>query len=255
LLGTNAVPMDCHLLVIPGPKDAISSAELERIEQYLTQGGRLLALFNFLSAAKETGLEKILLNWGVVVGTNVVEDLENTSGGSDLIVSDFSKHLLVNPLLGSGLHLIRPRAVSKTAQTQVANAPQVEEIAFSGPKAFVKTDPAAKARFPLLVAVEKGAIKGVITERGTTRILVAGDSIFLANHQIESAANRDFAHLAANWLLDRTQLVQGLRPRRVTEYRILMTQTQLQRAQWLLLGGMPGSVLLLGGLVWLRRRR
>ena len=34
-----------------------------------------------------------------------------------------------------------------------------------------------------------------------------------------------------------------------------MTKTQLHQAQWVLLGALPGSVLLLGGLVWLRRRR
>jgi hypothetical protein len=105
-----------------------------------------------------------------------------------------------------------------------------------------------------MVAVEKGAVKGVITERGTTRILAVGDSIFLGNHQIESAANRDFATLAVNWLLERPQLVDGIGPRPITEYRLVMTHSQLQGAQWILLGGMPGAVLLLGGVVWLRRR-
>jgi LPXTG-motif cell wall-anchored protein len=29
----------------------------------------------------------------------------------------------------------------------------------------------------------------------------------------------------------------------------------LQKLEWILLGAMPGGVLMLGGLVWLRRRR
>ena len=32
-----------------------------------------------------------------------------------------------------------------------------------------------------MVAVEKGAIRGVVTERGATRILVAGDSLFVGS--------------------------------------------------------------------------
>ena len=79
--------------------------------------------------------------------------------------------------------------------------------------------------------------------------------MFLANHQIASAANRDFAGYAANWLLDRTQLLEGLAPRPVKEFQFVMTKTQFQRVQWLLLAGMPGSVLFLGALVWLKRRR
>jgi hypothetical protein len=109
--------------------------------------------------------------------------------------------------------------------------------------------------FPLAVAVEKGNVKGVITERGTTRIVAVGDSIFLTNHQIESAGNRDFAHLAVNWLLERTQLMQGLGPRPVGEYRITLAAQQRHTVQWLLLGALPGAVLIFGGLVWLRRRK
>ena len=56
-------------------------------------------------------------------------------------------------------------------------------------------------------------------------------------------------------LLDRTQLLPGLGPQPMKEYRLIMTKTQLQQAEWILLGGLPGAVLLTGGLVWLRRRR
>jgi hypothetical protein len=95
----------------------------------------------------------------------------------------------------------------------------------------------------------------VVTERGSTRIVAVGDSTFLANGFIDNAGNRDFAGYAANWLLDRTQLLQGMNPKPVNEYRIVMTRAQLNAAEWILLGGIPGAVLLLGGTVWLRRRR
>jgi len=35
----------------------------------------------------------------------------------------------------------------------------------------------------------------------------------------------------------------------------VLTRTQLHHAQWVLLAGLPGGVLFLGGLIWLRRRR
>jgi ABC-type uncharacterized transport system involved in gliding motility auxiliary subunit len=261
LLDTNhPVPSDCNLLVIAGPRAAIEEPELEMIEQYLAQGGRLLALFNALNVLTpgraETGLEQILAKWGVNVSTNIVTDPERHIGEQDVIVASFSNHPIVNPLQELRLHLILPRAIGKLhSHSPAADAPSVEEIAFSGPKSFIRGDEKSQRRaYPLIVAVEKGGVKGVITERGTTRIVIVGDSIFLANHQIESAANRDFVTLAVNWLLDRPQLVEGIGPRPITEYRLVMTSSQLQGAQWILLGGMPGAVLVLGGLVWLRRR-
>jgi hypothetical protein len=72
---------------------------------------------------------------------------------------------------------------------------------------------------------------------------------------MEACANRDFVGYAANWLLDRTVLLEGIGPRPVTEFRLTMTRAQLEKVRWLLLGALPGGVLILGWLVWLVRRK
>jgi hypothetical protein len=117
-------------------------------------------------------------------------------------------------------------------------------------------DPAAAPRsYPLMVAVEQQTVPGVANTRGTTRMIVAGDSFFLDNHYIEGGANRDFAGYAANWLLDRTVLLEGIGPRPITEFRLTMTQAQEKSVRWLLLAALPGAVLAFGWLVWLVRRK
>jgi ABC-type uncharacterized transport system involved in gliding motility auxiliary subunit len=215
----------------------------------------LFALFG-PSTNRDSGLEQVLAKWGVEVGTNVIKDPDNTLLDVAMVVSDFSSHPIVNPLLQSQIALFTPRSVGKAKdRSQAADAPKAEEIAFTGPRAFSSSDPDGRRRFPLIVAVEKGGIKGAITERGATRIVVVGSSTFLANVPLDSAANRDFAGFAVNWLLDRTQLLDALGPQPVTVYRLVMTRAQLQQAQWILLAGMPGVTLVVGGLVWLRRRR
>ncbi|HLH53457.1 MAG TPA: GldG family protein [Verrucomicrobiae bacterium] len=260
LMDTNHPPLaDCNLLIIPGPLTRFEDAELEMIDQYLAQGGHLLALFNVLSIERgDTGLERVLTKWGVNVTPNIITDPENHAGEQDVIVATFSNHPLVSALAGNELrlHMILPRSIAKVrSRPSGADAASVEEVAFTGPRSYVRGDEhSGRHAYPLMVAVEKGGVKGVVTERGSMRMVVAGDSIFLANHQIESAANREFANMAANWLLDRPTLVEGIGPQNVTEYRLVMTNSQLQGAEWVLLAGMPGAVLLLGGIVWLRRR-
>lgn len=255
---TNDVPMDCNLLVIAGPKNPIPEIELDRIEKYLNEGGRLLALFNDFGIKTDAGLVKVLEQWGIKVSDFVVKDPDFTRSGTDVIVENFSDHPAVNPLVGSAIQLILPREVSKLdASGQNSNGLKVEEIAFSGPNSYLENGDGTQTRapHPLIVAAEKGSVKGVANERGTTRILVVGDSIFLGNRQIDSGANRDFAGYAANWLLDRTLLLKGLGPHTITEYSVMMTKSQVQSVQWIFLGAMPGGVLLIGGMVWLRRRR
>jgi len=262
LLGDNAVPMDCNLLIIAAPTKRLSDLELQKIDRYLSQGGRLFALFNYASLRQPTGLEPILLRWGVNVGMDVVQDLQNTTSGSgtDVTVRRFSQHPIVNPLTQSALQMILPRPVSRVDwQNPPADAPQVDELAFSGDHSTLMIDTAEPPRsYPLMVAVEQKPVAGVANPRGNTRMVVVGDATFLDNTVIEGGlggANRDFLGYAVNWLLDRPSLLQGIGPQPVMAFRLLMTQTQRREVNWLLLGALPGAVLLLGGLVWLVRRK
>jgi len=259
LVGSNAIPADCNLLVVAGPATPLLESELQKIDEYLTQGGRLLALFRWDNGGRECGLEKILAQWGVQVGLAAIQDDDHSpcKCGLDMVVSAFSLHPVMRPLIGDGIYLVQPRTVTKIPiRSPPADAPRVDELAKTCSNSVLRgAGPLDKPHaYCVMCAVEKGAIKGVTTARGTTRILIAGDSLFLANHQIELFANRDFANSAINWLLDRTQLLQDLGPRPVSEYRLLMTKAQMQSAEWILLGGMPGAALLLGAVVWFWRR-
>jgi ABC-2 type transport system permease protein len=256
LFGDNPVPMDCNLLIIAGPRTELSETELQKIDQYLAQGGRLFVLFNYFSIKRPTGLEPILARWGVNVGSDWVQDTKTVSG-KDVVVSSFSQHPVVNPLVGFGLFLYLPRPISKVNwENPPAGAPQVDELAFSSPASTLAGESGNPPHvYPLMVAVEQKPVAGVANARGTTRILVVGDSFGFGNQSIKSLDNNDFIGYAANWLLDRTTLLKGIGPRPVTEFRLLMTRTQQREVRWLLLGALPGAVLLFGCLVWLARRK
>jgi hypothetical protein len=249
--------MDCNLLIIAGSRTDLSDTELQKIDQYLAQGGRLFVLFNYYSIKRPTGLEPILQRWGVNVGFDWVQDPKTTVSGKDAVVSSFSQHPVVNPLVGSGLYLILPRPISKVNwENPPAGTPQVDELAFTSPASALAGEPGNPPQaYPLMVAVEQKPVAGVANARGTTRILVVGDSFAFGNQSIKSLDNTDFIGYAANWLLDRTTLLQGIGPRPVTEFRLLMTRTQQREVRWLLLGALPGAVLLFGCLVWLARRK
>jgi len=105
----------------------------------------------------------------------------------------------------------------------------------------------------MAVASERGGVSGISAARGTSRLIVVGDSLLFSNSPINSAANRDFAALSVNWLLDRQQSL-AIGPRAVAEYRLNLTGRQMRLVRIALLGALPGGALALGFLVWLRRR-
>ena len=273
LRGTNEIPPDCQLLVEAGPRGAaFTSVELGKIEAFLAAGGRMLVLLNNVMLGGATGIEETLAKWDVTVRDVALEDPAASTTGQDIEVTRFKDasgspvHPIVSQLFQNqlALKLFAPRVVvpaglisAAKQKTKGADAPHVDMLAFSSPESFDRRDPAkTRASFPLAVAVEQGSIKGVSLDRGNTRMVVIGDSLCFDNSNLDIAGNHEFAYLAVNWLLDRPQIfLAGLAPRPLREYKLLVTSAQFRNASWILLAGLPGCVLVIGGLVWLSRRR
>ena len=106
---------------------------------------------------------------------------------------------------------------------------------------------------PLAVAAEKGGVSGVAAGRGAARLVVVGDSVMFGNETLEKGSNRDFAAFCVGWLLDRPQSL-AIGPKPLREWRLNLAESQLRTLRWVLLGALPGAVLLLGVIVWARRR-
>jgi hypothetical protein len=269
LEGPRDIPADCNLLIVAGPRTTLESEVLGKIDRYLKQGGRLFLLFSYQSVLRQTGLERSLLDWDVAVGRNVVIDEKNfhSSSKNDLVSSTFGTHPIIKPLYGKQLYLVLPRSISRSSRGgSGADAPQVDLLVYTSTAGRAITDIRADGSLqpspgdvitnvPLVAVVEKGGIRNVSADRGTTRMVIAGDSLFLANDNLEREANHEFAAHAINWLLARNDLLVGVAPRPMSEYKLTMTGAQMAAARWLLVGAFPGSALLIGTLVWLRRRR
>ena len=258
LHGSNAVPADCKLLILaPGPY-SLDHEEAENVGKYLDHGGHLFALFSYMNRKLYSGLDPVLAKWGVAVGHDAVRDLENhyTDSGLDVVVKTFNKaHPAVNRLDGFYLQLVLPRTIGTTAKNDEMDSSAAKQLAWTGDKATTnETSVTTGKPVPLIVAVEKGDVKGIV-DQGTTRIIAVGDSDFLDNQMIGSVQNKAFARYAAAWLVGPTQMLQGIGAQNIKEYTVKMTPAEAENIRWIFLAGMPGAILLLGGLVWLRRRR
>ena len=262
LAGGASVPDDCNLLVITPPRATFAENELQKIDKYLHDGGRLFVLFKASSLERATGLEPLLQRWGVSVVTDYVQDPAEHPQGSggaggyaDVIVSQYGKHPVTASLAQMSLQVVLPRPVLKTSGA-TANTLQVDELFSSSEFSTLAEDrTAAPRKYSLACAVEQKPVAGVMNPRGNTRLIVTGDALFLGNKIIEAGGNRDFLNAAVNWLVERPQLIEGVGPRSITEFRLLLTEHQQHQLRWLLLGALPGGVLFFGWLVWLVRRK
>ncbi len=76
VMETGRVPEDCRVLLIPGARKPLLPEEINLIDNYLGQGGKVMIL---LDPEYQSGLDEWLLNWGVRVGSNLVVD--NSAAG------------------------------------------------------------------------------------------------------------------------------------------------------------------------------
>lgn len=189
LAGEGKISSDCALVVVAGAKTAFSRQEETKMDEYLRKGGRLLVLTSSLG---EKGVLSLLPRWGMRASKPHLSGAR-TFTGSDVVVSNFHRHPITEPLEGTQLVFDSPVAFTSSAAA-VAGSTSADAIEF----------------IPLIVAGD--AALAAATERGAsaqddifirpTRIIAVGDETFAVNSQLKarSNANRNFFINAVTFL-------------------------------------------------------
>lgn len=260
-LDQRGVPPDAAALIIAGPERRFTTAELDIIGAYLNRGGRLMCL---LDPGVRTGLEPLLLEWGVKLAADVVVG-PRTLTGRELLVTDYGDHPASRPMNKLTTVFYMPRSVEPAAADATgADRPRFSVLAFTTDESWAETDlrqhppkfdPSVDRRGPVTVAaaVEKGS--GDAVGLRPTRIVVAGDSYFVANGALDSGsgANRDLFLNSLNWLLQRGTVL-ALGQKKPGVWNLDMDRRALRMAHIYIIGVLPGVFALLGLAVWFRRR-
>jgi len=263
----SGVPDDCALLLVTGPVQPLLNSEAAALSRYLDRGGRVLVTLSLETLRRPGRLEALLEEWGVFLPSQMANDESASARGFDVAADVFGSHPVTTPLTRAGakVHFQAPRVVVPIPADRLpADAPKTTALVMTGPKGRTLSDfdgrefsfvegKDRQGEIPLAVASEKGGVSGLSAGRGTARLVVVGDAALWANGFLQSLGNRDFAALCVNWLLDRQQSM-AIGPRAISEYRLNLTGPQLRLLHGVLLGALPGGVLIVGFLVWARRR-
>lgn len=292
-IGQAQVPPDTDLLVIAGPDSTFLEPELRVLRDYLEGGGRMLVLLDPTLAPGgglvETGLERLLADFGVAVGEDIVVDPSNPLpffGAETIFVNTYSDHAIVRSLDQAQLPVVVALARSVGLATDTAGY-DMQELMRTTPDGWGETgfddlqqvemgDEDLQGPVPLAVAVraarheEEESEDALAGEEPTAevepateviedpsqqmRLVVIGDSDLATNAQLQNMPNATLVANALNWLVDRESLV-AISPKKPEQVKLSMTGAELSRLTWLVLIALPGLVILIGVTVFLRRRR
>lgn len=263
LVRAGQVPAECTVLVLAGPKNALFPAESEMLAKFLDGGGKGMLL---IDPETDPGLGTLLSGWNIDVGNNMVID---SSGMGQFIglgsgapfaplVTQYGSHPVTKNLSRTMTFFPLARTV-KTADKQ-KTSPSVTELLMTSEQSWGETnlkENGGRLRFDKGEDMQGPVSLGVAADKSagekTARLVVIGNSRFVANEYFGNPPNRDLFLNAVDWLTLEEDLI-SIRPKLRTNRRVTLTVAQQNTFFWFSLAFMPGAVMVTGFVLWWKRR-
>lgn len=292
-LGTDGVPEDCSLVVIPGPATDLFDPEVETLRTHVERGGRALVMLR-TAFPDERGrredpspkLVALLADWGIQASNDVVIDesaIGQLFGGGPFtpMVTDYLYHPIVEPMENVATLFPRARTVEKAAEDPegwvlddlfetstssfATDTMRIEGSSVTlGAEADRRAGPiklavAGTYDVPEPPADEDGA--EATDEIGSAdpeaepegRVVAVGSFGFASNYGLSLGGNRDLLLNMMNWLTSDEDLI-SIRPRDPEDTPVDMTSGQMTRVFLGSLVLLPLVIIVTGIWTWWGRR-
>jgi ABC-type uncharacterized transport system involved in gliding motility auxiliary subunit len=255
LLQRANVLSECAVLVIAGPKVSLLPVETAAVRAYLTQGGNALFM---LEPFVRTGLEPVLLEYGVVVDDDIVIDQASHfwADVSSPAVSDYNRHQVTRDLPLTFFPGVRSLSPTSQRVPGTSVVPLVNSSKNSWGQAnpdrvgFVKGRDRPGPNTLMVVALRRPvASDGAIPGGALSRIAVVGDSDFATNSFFHIMGNGTLFLNAINYLAAQENLI-GLPPRTSDLPRVSLTNRQMKATFFLSVILIPALLAVVGTAVW-----
>lgn len=266
LLEEAAIPPPCAIVVVGGPRQSYPQAVVDLLKKHVENGGRTLFLLDppmstgASRIAPQDGLEAALAAWGVTLKRNLVLSMgrELLQGVSPevAIASDYGTHPIVRDMRGgsAAFPLSRSLVVKPTDQTNVERLGSTARtsLAVAGEVGTLKESDIDKGEAGAHILAAAGIYR-TGREDAEGRFVVTGSSEFIANRSMRILGNSDLFLNMINWLSSDEDLI-SIRPKDPEDRRIQLTQGQMFVLRVVSQFLIPLGIILVGVLVWWRRR-
>lgn len=262
---SDTLPADTSAIVIAGPTTKFSPENDKLLKDYLDKGGRVLLM---AEPNTDIGLTETLGAWGIGLENNLILDPGlNYRGDAPVpVFVSFPNSPLTENLRTLGVFMPGARAIKTSSVEGKMPTPLLtttdkacvktdfEKLAQAGQLECAETD--TKGSFVAGVALEGAGVGGAGGD-ARSRLVVLGNATFATNrwmnHQ-DALGNQQFFENIINWLAGQEQLIAvpprdpNLRPLAV------MTENEINLVLWTSVVLVPLAALLIGSLLWWRRR-
>jgi ABC-type uncharacterized transport system involved in gliding motility auxiliary subunit len=250
LLRQEKVPDDAAVLIVAGPRGDFEAHEIDLLDEYIQNGGRLLFLMDpGDGTGKLSNVEALLERYGLLLGNDIIIDPLSRVLSGDFFMPVINSYTY-NPItkdfnFATFLRLARSvstkddpgedifaRIVASTGESSWAEtnfqglaegkANLDEGVDIEGPVPVM-----AYATLSLPAESEEEEEEYSFEERKPSDAVIAavGDSDFVSNAMYQTQGNKDLFLNTVNFLADRGELI-SVRPKQVESVYLTMTANQ-----------------------------
>jgi gliding motility-associatede transport system auxiliary component len=247
------VPSNAALLVVAGPQVDLLQGEVDKIKRHLGSGNLLW----LLDPGSLRGMEPVAETLGLVLTPGVVVDPEarrfNTAA-TIAVGASYGRHPITN-VLSKNTFFPVARQITTTESEEWRITPLVEVA----PRGWVETgklegnvtfDKNRDFAGPVNVAT---AFERSVGDK-SQRVVVVGTGEFLANAYLGNLGNLDLGVNIINWLAGDDRMIT-IQPRAAPDSSLDIEPFTLYAIAFTFLLGLPLAFVIMGALIWWRRRK
>ncbi|MCK4674651.1 MAG: GldG family protein [Gammaproteobacteria bacterium] len=261
------LPTNTKLLVIAAPANDYLAGEITQLENFINNGGNLLWL---VDPGELQGLETLATSLGLQLQDGVIIDNNpdlrqtlNIQHPAIIPVTEYFPHIITNTIRYNTLFTLA-RGISPLSNENTVNNWQAEALFNSYGKSWSETgglteemefnSSAGDIAGPVTIAVALHRTAAQSGEQsGTQRIVVIGDSDFLADTYIGSGANLDLGLNVFNWLIGDDDFISiEVKPSPDTKLELNEIQLSIIGFGFFLI--IPLLLLITGFRIWYKRK-
>lgn len=261
-LKTSDIPGNAAALYILGPSADFSADEIKKLDEYLSDGGKLNLTLDVTNPAAPNIYKYLSEFWGVTVNDDIIVETDTDmimSNTPIYIMPNLVSHEITDSVISGGVDILWPYSKSFNTKTTPG-------VAF---KPIVESSDKAISRNAAAEAIDKAqpddvegkhtlalAITRTFPGKEESRIVLCGTTQFYATLFLEEAslANRDMLYGILRYLAKSDTSALSIAPKNVKVENLALSDGQV--SAYIILFGLLPAVLVLGaGLwVWIRRR-
>lgn len=288
ILTTKKIPDDCEVLVVAGPTKAYLTEELNIIRNYLEGRGKLLLMLEpAVNPNAPTGFKTLMAEYGIIIRDDTVvynrvnmplfgmQTLAEIYVGKD----EYADHKITDDLKSYNTILFGACSVDAApandqmpyqaivlmrapegswGETDVGNLRQNKpefniDVDLHGPVAMAVASEVKELPKSVTQSHPEFANDPKAKPQGA-RLVILGDVNFATNEYIENPGNTDLFRNAINWLAKKEKQL-GISAKPPDFRKAAISPIQMKVIFWISIAGIPVIPVVVGSIVWWKRRR